>query len=715
MKQHSRKRRAAAGSLLALLCAMTSSCTATGDGQLPYGRGPSSSPNDSVRAGDAGADDPLAADPAIPPGVDGDGGGPSAPAPFATLPVHSYLSKVKSLLTGLPVSGDELARIQKTPSDLKALIASWQNTPEYQARMLDFFTMAFQQGDVTSALIANVTSFQQGMIDDRVIQNMRESFGRTVLQLIKEGAPFTDVLTTRRFMLTPALMVAMAWLDERRSGDGGGIDDALNNKLGATAKYIMQADRQIPLEVSTDPTSPDYLTFYAPQVAALTGDCRKPVLIDLNDRFTLYTHTTGETMMMFFMGQPLQRNFCVYQGRGILNDSDFNTWRMMTIRKPRAGEERTWVYDIPKFRKSSELVFVRPHVGFYTTEAFLYTWQTNSSNQARVTANQTLITAVGRKFDGTASATPASERALDSAHARPGTDCYNCHVTMDPMRQFFRNTFTYFYGLQDNRTQLDMPGVYAFDGESSIGADISDLGKSLAKNKRFALGWAHKLCTWANSAVCDPSGDNANEPTDPEFIRIVQTFEKSNFSWNVLVQELFSSPLVTYAGKTITSDARSASYSVAKKAQLCRQWDLRLGLDDVCGLKALPSTSTGDAIKTIATVLPSDSYSRGQTIPTLANDPGLFFLAGIENICRALASRVVDVTGSKYQSANVTQTVAELTHNLMGIQAPRDQDVMTLLNEHFTTARSQGASAADALRSTFMLACMSPTSVTVGQ
>jgi hypothetical protein len=652
------------------------------------------------------------------PAAQGGAGGQASTA-FEALPAAIYVAKVKSLLTGLVATADEVARVEHDPKALRELIAQWQERPEYETRMIDFFTTAFQQGDVTAAMINNATPFEQGEIDARVIANMRESFGRTAMQLVKEGAPFTEVLTTRRFMLTPALMVAMTWLEERQSGDHGGVNDALNNALGDAITYTLQADQTIPLADSLNPQSPNFLKFYSAQVAAASGDCHKPIVVDTKDnRLTLYTATFGETLMGFFMGHAFGSGLCRYPAmQTVLEPSDFSTWRMMTIRKPAAGEKRTWVYELSRFRQGSELVYTKPSVGFYTTPAFLYTWQTNDSNQARVTANQTLIVATGRRFDGTLSAKPVSEAAIDPKHTPAGSDCYGCHVTMDPMRQYFRTSFSYYFGLQDNQAELAKPGVFAFDGHSHMGADIAELGQSLAASDRFALGWVHKLCTFATNAVCDPSGSNLAEPSDPELKRLVAGFRDSHYDWNHLVQELFSSPLVTYAEQTATTLARGMSSPVAKRSHLCELLDLRLGLQDSCGRAALPNSSSGDPVKTIATVLPSDSYSRGQTAPTLANDPGLFFFSGVENICAALASRVVDAQSgtSKWQSADATAAIAGMVHDLMGLLAPRDQAAIDILRKHEQDARAQGATATQALRSTFVVACMSPSVVGVGQ
>jgi hypothetical protein len=136
----------------------------------------------------------------------------------------------------------------------------------------------------------------------------------------------------------------------------------------------------------------------------------------------------------------------------------------------------------------------------------------------------------------------------------------------------------------------------------------------------------------------------------------------------------------------------------------------------VCGLSALPTSSSGDPVKTIASVLPADSYARGQTAPTLANDPGLFYYAGVENLCAALSSRVVDAqSGGKWKSSAAADAISGMAHDLMGLHAPRDRAAIELLTRHEQDARAAGASASEALRSTFMLACMSPSVVGVGQ
>lgn len=91
-------------------------------------------------------------------------------------------------------------------------------------------------------------------------------------------------------------------------------------------------------------------------------------------------------------------------------------------------------------------------------------------------------------------------------------------------------------------------------------------------------------------------------------MRIVNGFQSSNFDWNALVSELFSSPLVTNATETKTSDMNGEVIAVGRRNHLCAALDARLGFTDLCGLDALSQT-TSSQVKLIATGLPSDGVS----------------------------------------------------------------------------------------------------------
>jgi hypothetical protein len=121
--------------------------------------------------------------------------------------------------------------------------------------------------------------------------------------------------------------------------------------------------------------------------------------------------------------------------------------------------------------------------------------------------------------------------------------------------------------------------------------------------------------------------------------------------------------------------------------------------------------------------LPSDGYGRGSVAPVLPNQPSLFYRAGVENICEAVAARTVDVPLAK-QLPNVKQwtskapdgAIAEFVSLIMALPASdaRTAAATALLKEHYAKAMEAGATASNALKSTFVVACLAPTSVSIG-
>ena len=125
----------------------------------------------------------------------------------------------------------------------------------------------------------------------------------------------------------------------------------------------------------------------------------------------------------------------------------------------------------------------------------------------------------------------------------------------------------------------------------------------------------------------------------------------------------------------------------------------------------------------IASGLPSDGYGRGATMPVLPNDPTLFYRAGTENVCALVAAAVIDVPAAK-QAAGVTQwssakpdaAIADFVGTIMGLvpSDPRAAPATALLSSHFSDAVAQGETASDALKSTFITACLAPSAISVG-
>ncbi len=653
----------------------------------------------------------------------GTGGGAGGGGPvFEALTVDSAVSKVKNLLTGLPPTEAELAAVRADQSALPGLVDQWMATPEYEAKMRTFFGIAFQQVQVTTAdfqdqSIGPIGGLNGTPFDQQLLQNLHESFARTAIELIKEGRPFSETMNTHRFMMTPPMLAYYAMLDVKNENDLNKTTDAIT-KANPGFAFTLTSAAPIPIADSLDAGSPNHMKFYAPGIPTATDpNCRtdprvytKGSVVNNDAPEALYT-------LMFNRVNPWTPDGayrCTTPGNvptstNYFTAADFADWKMVTIRAPHAGEAPTLFYDLPTLRSTSELVVPSERVGFFSTPAFFAGWQTNSSNQARVTINQTMIVALGKAFDSSNTTAPLSLEALDQAHAAPGTQCYSCHQALDPMRQFFRNAYSLHFSPQTDTTQLAMPGQFAFYGVSMTGNSLADLGDQLAAHPLLAPTWVQRLCTWANSAPCTAD--------DPEFTRITSDFMLSNYSWPTLVRELMSSPMVTYLNETKTADDVGQTFPVARRDHLCALLSSRLKVNDVCGL--LSTTQVPGALKgakTIATVLPSDQYSRGSEVPVLANDPSLFFRSGMENVCIALAGQVIDSAANPlYSSTQPDVAIQGFVHDLMAVSADRDAEPIQILTEHFNAAKAQGATQANALKSTFVLACLSPSTIGVGQ
>ncbi|HUJ28011.1 MAG TPA: hypothetical protein VLW85_18445, partial [Myxococcales bacterium] len=634
--------------------------------------------------------------------------------------VSASLGKVKNLLTGIPPTDAEIAAVQKDPAALRAQVQKWVATDEHTAKLLRFFQNAFQQSQAVSADFDDQLGDAEGKLDARLLANLRESFARTALELIAEGQPFTSTMTTRRYMLTPRLMVLYAYLDAIQRGDGGDQVD-LFAQAHPGFKITLTAKRQVPLADSLNPNSPNYLTFYAPQLAGAAYDplCpQDPIVYDGSKGMG----TPSSALYMVMNGQP--EGFEVPMGNGKthgcnppafpagqapLGDSDSSDWHMVEIVQAGPDEGTSSVLDLANFRSGGNLLLRTPRVGFFTTPSFLAEWNTNDSNQARVTMNQTLIVATGHGMLPQNATLPPSIAAVDQVHAPEGTACFACHQSLDPMRQYFRQTYSYYFHPQLDSDQTSLPGSFGFRGVSQSGNSIFDLAAQLASHPDFAGAWVQKLCTWANSAPCDE--------TDPEFQRIATLFKDSNYDWSTLEITLFTSPLVTYLQPTQSITNSGENFPVSRRDHLCAALSSRLGITDVCGLDVNTVVPGGlKGVQFIATVLPSDAYSRGSEDAVLANDPNLFFRTGMENICAALANYLVDGPAKRWSSGSPDAAIGDFVHALMGLGADRDATPLSILHDHFTAAQSAaGGSAQAALRSTFVLACLSPSVVGIGQ
>jgi hypothetical protein len=627
---------------------------------------------------------------------------------------------VKNVLVGLPSTDAEVKAVEADPAALRGLIDAWMATPQYEAKILTFFELAFQQTQIGVEDLDDQT-YPRKANNNRytgpaLAHNVRESFARTVIELVKEGKPLTEAMTTRRFMMTPGLMELYAFLDWWQVDDAGILTDGFKAAYPKQSIVIGTAGGPIPIEETLDPKSPSFMRWYSPDVAADAAKdperCGMDPIVYPSNGATLHNILIGSLDNHKAIGPGA----CTHGGGSAdapqLKQADYSTWKMVSVRKPKAGEKTTAFWDLATLRTADELVLEIPRVGFFSTPAFFANWQTNTSNQMRVTMNQTLIVALGAQVDGTDPTKPEATPGMDAAHASSPA-CVACHQTLDPTRSILSSSYSWTYHRQTEAAYAGERGQFAFQGVVKPVGGLVDFGNTLAEHPLFAQAWAQKLCYYANSSAC--------QADDPELARVVDAFKASGHSWKVLVRELLSSPITTHAAPTKTADDVGEVIAVARRDHLCAALDNRLGFTDVCALDALRPQQQQQTIPQIVSGLPSDGYGRGSVAPVLPNDPTLFFRAGIENICVAVASLVVDAAKpqagvKQWSSASPDQAMGDFVSVVMGLPPsdPRAAPSLAILESHNAAALVQGASAADALRSTFVVACLAPSSVSIG-
>ena len=726
------------------------------------------------------------------------GGVTVKPTTFAPALAGPTCRKIKDLLVGMPCSDADVNTVATMgPAGLQQLIITWMTDPtfqpQFQGKMVPFFRNLFQQvgftptDDFKPQLLEN-GGFDFGPLgtgavgDDvyfRLVKNLQDSFAMTAWQMVKEGSePFSDVLSTKKFMMTTGLMSLYTQIempDDEPYNFSGGANTT--TKLQWKLDYV----NTIPLADSLNPQSPNYMTFDDEKPTSSSGFLLQPTCQGVGDMVGTaktvvtfggassggFSNPTGGYAQLFqrligytprypFLGQP---DCWEHPSKPYMTDDDVSDWRWVTIAPKGSGDAYVQPYDLPTLRTLTTVKLAMPRVGFYTTPAFLALWNTNDSNQHRVTMNQTLLAALGQSFTSDNNLTPLSEVGLASSHTTTSGECYGCHKSLDPMRMFFGNQYDFndrndfvanpFSGSQPNpRPAAPLQAGFAFGDVNwaapSSGSTMADLGPLLLQVTDedttdaggplplFALSVAQQLCFWGNSNACSPS--------DPAFRGVVADFVSNNYNFPSLVKELFSSPLMTGAAATATYPADSAGnatvpVTISRQAHLCAALSNRMGVGDVCALQAAVPTSTQSTTLTIAGSVAADAFSRGSQTPVTPAYPDLFYRAATEELCENVAKLVVDATGGPYTSSSTSCSdgdglLTKFVEQVMGLN-PSDSlhsGALMILENHCalaakvkTTTTGGGfgggtstSAQTNSVRSTFVLACESPSSLGIG-
>ncbi len=678
---------------------------------------------------------------------------PTPQVPFEPVSARIYVPKVKNLMLGLPATEEEIAAVEADPGALKEMVEAWFVKPEAQAKLSAFFSKAFQQTQISQNEF-----FDQLGVDNignlPVFAQAQESMARTALKVIADGKPFTDTVTTRTFMMTPALMALYLAIDQMQIDDAGKASVSLpmaNGSISTTQSFWLtyREEGPIPLSETLDEASPNFMHFAMPTAFS----CDVPqldetgyVVVDEATGNAVKTKVTYNQRRYPSVGAGFLALLGYATSRGVVNDgmdpegppkivipedvpadkknlynyfctggTTFTSpnitaqdavWRPVTVREAKEGEKLTPFYDLPALREADEIVVRTPRVGFFSTPAFFANWPTNSSNQHRGTLNQALIVGLGRSINPVDKGTSTVlDNGKDGQHSDPNSPCYSCHQTMDPMRNVFRKVYTYSQHAQHDASQTFSSATFDYLGEKAKLETLDDFASAIVSHPLYPVAWAQKLCYYANSSGCSED--------DPEFQRIVDAFAESGFDFHTLVVELLSSPIVTGQESTKSRTDVGEMISISRQDHFCAALTNRL--------KLTASLCVGISDKTTATAvannIPLDGYLRGADAPALSTAPTPFHRGATEMLCAHAANQTVDkMPMSRYSSTKKDAAITDFVENIMGITPadPTSADVTALLQEHYAAAVEAGASATDALKSTFITACLSPTSVGVG-
>ena len=663
---------------------------------------------------------------------DGDGGECNVEELLAPA---AYGAKVKSLLTGMALTDDELQRLEAEPSELADLIDGWLAAPEADLVLERFFRTAFQQTSGTNeslfhmlginafqtARFSNPTSAPAGELLNR---NFSDSFAKTAVAMVRDGTPFNEVVTTDTYMMTTAMMSTLAFLDDSVVPDAPiYYQHEWRTTNGAFPQIrLLRNPPQPPLEEVVDPTHPNFMTFYNSKINEMIPDgcgVTDVLTVDTTQQVDGEWTITWNGWVPFYVFDALvfgrveqvrrHNAGCASGGAGSVNGpviarEDFADWRPVRISQPPPGEEASYFFDIIRLRDSDELYLHGDRIGFLTHPGFLSTWITNEDNSMRVTINQALIVALGASFDGEA-VSDFSPEALDQQHAAPGTECYGCHQQLDPMRDFYRASVSNHYGEQLDSARAQLEAEFVFGGVEATGTGVRDLARILADHPYFPYAWAQKLCWYANTEAC-PEGE--------ELDRVVQAFVDADLDFRVLVRELFSSPLVA-SQACVPGVERGTKAVIARRSTFCNQLSVRLGIDNVCALAGNieDASSLQAAVAIAAASIPDDGFARSHVDPIVIAETGLFSRANREAVCDIVAQDGYDLA---YGGLDDETVLDALVRDVMGLPAsdPRSASARAILVDHVDDAVAAGHSRELAMRSALAVACMSPGVAGVG-
>lgn len=510
----------------------------------------------------------------------------NVPVTFAPSNAGAAMIKAKYILHGGAVTADELTQLgdDKAALDaqaLKSIIATWEESPEYEDKIKQFLQLTLQQ-DLPNEFASEAYRFQlgklgrSGLVLEQGPDALKEAFVRTAFELVKNEGDFREVVTTRKWQVNSFILTAMSYADEMRRN--------FNNTR-----------------------------------------------FDIGD----YEHFVG---------------------------SDFTDWRTVEIVQSTTPAAFTdgpeTVARMRAIPEGGAINLRFPRVGFFSSPAFLGKWRSNVDNQFRVTAQQTMITALDRVISPADATNILSQDGIPLEHADPQSACYQCHKRMDPMRLVFQNFQTFEH--RSKPADSTLQPTFSFFGVSKNVTTVDEFANEIVQHALFPQAWVQKLCMWGNSTRCEAS--------DPEFLRLAEMFKSSDFNFKLLLREFFSSPIFTGSAKTASHDKNGFIVSLSRGQHFCHALSSRIE-----NLKSVNGTTGNVNVcnsENYLGVIGPDVNARGDTHLVQIQSPGMFESKSFDLRCAEISNSIFSVNDDT-QIINVSKGVdialSQLVEHIIGI------------------------------------------------
>jgi hypothetical protein len=604
------------------------------------------------------------------------------PEPFEPTPTFSGLRKIKALINGGVPTTDEVSRVDVDPTVLRTLVTEWSTGPAFERKLADFFLVSLQQRLQAEDLTQFDRLRSSREYAQKFVSILEDSFVKTAIHMVNQGIPFTQITTTRTWMVTTANLILLLYPDQT-GADKGEVHSLTSHTDLAPADLESQIEQR---------------AWLIPEIG---GSCRltQSEVLDMLFGFIL------SRRCQFDEEDPRRRNGLTLE-QSPLVDADFQDWRLVEFVPSRDEPALPLVsfYDVAQLRNIERVATRIPRVGFFTTNAFLNNWATNVDNLFRVTTNQSLLVALNIGFSSSEATEPVSDEGLDAEHAASAPSCYGCHKQLDPMRLYLGHDFDVAFQLPpESPSELSpfdraLEPSFAFRGHRESGGDTYRFAEIMSEHPRFAHAWVQKLCVYANSERCSEY--------DPAFLNLVEGFVQSEYDFKSLWVEVFSSSLVSGFAPTDTYRRKDPLISVTRLNHLCPILQERTGRTDVCEVRR---------VSAVKGLIPRDEFARGAVDPTQPALSSAFHFSAAEAVCEEVARTVVTGNSDNF-AVRDPELIPNIVTQLMGLpnEHERYQMSVEMIQAHYDACIAGGLSVGNAARAAFTLACLTPDVMGVG-